>query len=76
MSAAHSIISDSSLHASVRYAAARAEIEAQAKSRREKRAVKFYIIEQLGGKHKKGITRNGEQLSDFVVFNDGTKAKF
>ena len=69
----YQIMDNKTLKCNVRYAAARDLIELEAENRDQKREIKFQIIQALGGKVNKRI-RAG--LGNFVVFPDGTKAKF
>lgn len=60
----------------ITYARAKAAIEGELKCRREKRAAKLAVIEFLGGTLRHGKLRGSIKLPNYVVFNDGTKAKF
>lgn len=72
MRSPESIVSDVHLRMSVRYAAARDLIEKGTTCRKARRENKFFIIQKLGGSHKKGT----KGRKDYVVFPDNTKAIF
>jgi hypothetical protein len=58
------------------YAKAKLAIEQEFKCRSLKRAAKLAVIDFLGGKLRHGKMRGSIKLPNYVVFNDGTKAKF
>lgn len=62
--------------ASVNYAKARKAINQFCENRAEKRRAKFEIISYLHGILVKGKQHLGHNFSNYVVFEDGSKAVF
>lgn len=72
------IVADPKTRASIKYAKVRPLIEANSKSRAEKRAAKMAVIEQLHGQviHPKLEPHQKTPLPNYVLFDDHTKARF